>query len=330
MEKEQKYKRYATKVWRFTWQTVLIVLMAMTIFEVIYRNYWIDFYRNDLVALNPQEDLNLSKEKTILVFGDSFSADPNGWVKTLRDSLPACNVINSALPGTSIFHQKIFFEDRIDEFQPDQIIIQLYVGNDLIDYYRPINFSKVSFFRNLYWSLSDRFISLQFINYRLGQIKSAESFVAAKLDACFSAEKYNPRVLTYLNADPTIISQSISPEGGMNDTMIELLSDLSEMISEVKVPVYLVVVPHCTQVSETYFDHYLQLGANLDRDKLTEYLFLKNINDFAAINPSVKVLDPLSYFKNQDNVSPLYFSNDPHLNSIGQEKLGQFILAYFD
>lgn len=321
---KDRYKKFFQKAWKIVWQGCLILFITLCLFEMTYRFYWFDFYRNELETLNPKEDLQLTKDKTVLVFGDSFTATQQSWVEVLRDSLKDCNIINSAIPGTSVFHQKLFFEDRIEEFHPDQIILQLYAGNDLIDYNRPQSFSKISFARNVYWWLSDQLISLQFLNYKMGQFKASGNSNASNIDHAFQPNLYNSRTINYLSANPSIISQSINPSEGFDDEMQDLIYDLIEMIEQTSIPITVLVIPHCVQTNQSYFNNYEIMGAKIDQDDLTHFTFLKRILQLEKEYTHLSVTSPLEFFKAID--IPLYYNNDPHLTPFGQGILGEFIL----
>jgi len=86
------------------------------ILEVSYRFYIFDFYGNTFKALNTDVSLiNRDQKQTILILGDSFTADPNSYVKHIRDSFPEYNVINSGIPGTSITQANLMLEKRINQ-----------------------------------------------------------------------------------------------------------------------------------------------------------------------------------------------------------------------
>lgn len=325
MKLKEKHKIWLSKSWKVLWQGSIIAFITLVLFEIVYRNYWIDFYRSALTALNPEEDLALSEDQTILIFGDSFTADPNSWVNVLRDTLTEHNIINSALPGSSVFHQKLFFEDRVEEFDPDQIIIQLYVGNDLIDYNRPQSFSAISLSRNLYWWISDYFISLQYINYKLGQFGSSKgSFDPKELEG-FSTEKYNDRVKNYLLASPSIVQESISPKDELKDEFEHLKEDLIELIQQVDIPVFVMVIPHCVQTNDDQLEHYKKLGALLNEKEVTAFTFYDELNKLESELDQLTVWSPLGEFKLSQN--NLYFENDPHLTPEGQSFLGKSTLV---
>lgn len=321
---KEQYRGTLKRIWKILWQSSLILFISLCLFEMIYRFNWIDFYHTELEALNPIADLNLEKDKTILIFGDSFTSDPNSWTKIIRDSLPTYNIINSAVPGTTVLHQKLIFDDRVSRFKPDQIIIQLYVGNDLIDYNRPKNFSKISIFRNIYWWMSEYFLSLQYVNYKLGQFNAPDADTEPKNIDAFSVTVYNTRVKNYLEASPSIIQESIHLDDLYNHEFDQLTNDLVYMIKSYHKPIYIVVLPHCVQTNKSYFNNYISLGAKLDEDKISDFSFYSNLKTLEASHQNVKVLSPLTDFKESNEF--LYFMNDPHLNSIGQGLLGKFIL----
>ncbi|MEL7223064.1 MAG: hypothetical protein AAGJ93_17200, partial [Bacteroidota bacterium] len=114
----------------------LLFLLVATILllEVSYRWNIVDFYGANLRRLNTEELGTKSDLPSVLVIGDSFSADMSSYVGFLRDSLREHRIINAAVPGTGVRQHQRFFKQRIREFQPEMLIYQLYVGNDLLDY----------------------------------------------------------------------------------------------------------------------------------------------------------------------------------------------------
>lgn len=316
------------KIGKYALYTLIISIVSLLIFEWVYRSYLIDFYRSELTYLNPTE-LSLPKEKTVLIFGDSFSADKDSYVKHLRDSLIEYNVINCALPGTSFKQHALFFKDRVKEFNPDQIIIQLYVGNDLIDYKHPINWSKNSFIRNLYWCASDQFIGLQFINYRFGQyLKPSTKFVSdPKTENFFNPKTYNHRERVYYHANPAILEESILLSKNGTEIAKSIAIDLKEELSYLVIPCSVVVIPHAAQIKEEYANNMQSIGASFNTSTLLEFksfIFYHFLQQYLSKLPHVTVCTPFIEFKkHKEN---LYYLNDPHLNNKGQFVLANYLL----
>ncbi len=81
--------------------TLFLLGATAGLLEIAYRRQWIDFYAAELRGLNRPGDLSpQDKRPTLLVLGDSFSAQPFSYVNVLRDSLPGTRIINAAVPGT--------------------------------------------------------------------------------------------------------------------------------------------------------------------------------------------------------------------------------------
>ena len=147
----------------------MAVLLFLTLgLELAWRFQWIDTYRRELNVLNPTLEVQKSG-KTILLMGDSFTAAQNSWAETLRKLRPNDKIINSAVPGTSVLHANVMLSGRLETFQPDLLIYQIYVGNDLFDLRYPLNWQELSFGRYFYWALANRFRGIGWLNYALGQ-----------------------------------------------------------------------------------------------------------------------------------------------------------------
>ncbi len=314
------------KIGRFLFKTSIVLSIVLLLFELSYRYYLIDFYKSELKGLNRSEDLKQNKPRTMLILGDSFSADPRGYVSMLRDSLPNWNVINASVPGISSRQMRLYFGDRIDEFNPDLVVFQLYVGNDFQDYSHTRNWSKLSFSRNCFWAVSDRLMSLAYVNFRLGGSFATWKGTDGnpKLDTVFSKPKYNYREKMYANADPKSLQKAIDISDERKGTYGRMKADLKEMLELHKGHSLIVVVPHSAQTSEKRKNELKKIGYNLSDDLDSgEFGFYESLRkDFA--NKHVKVCSPLSEFRKAPD--SLYYANDPHLTVYGQKKLGEFIL----
>lgn len=308
---------------------LFIIVSVLLLFEVVYRYNFVDFYKTELEGLNAKNELSLNESKTLLVFGDSFSADNNSYVKILKDSLHDYNVINSAVPGTSILQTKVFFKDRIEKFKPNHIIIQLYVGNDLNDYSHPTNWSELSFMRNLYWTISDNLIGLQYLNYKFGQFKSQPIKNDPKENNTFNSSTYNHREKLYFKADSLSLYNAISLQGNQQKAFDFLISDLQNLLKDIDVKTTLLIIPHAAQVSKKYQENMSEIGASFPQDVYHGDNF-NFYNELASklLNNKVKVITPLSIFR--ASKEDIYYLNDPHLNPYGQIKLGLFLLNEID
>jgi len=223
---------------------VFLFFVCLVLLEICFRHQFVDFYQSELSGLNTEEELN-SKGNNVLVFGDSFSAHPDSYVKKLREELPAVNLINTAIPGTGINQHELLFKKRIKKYQPKAIIYQFYVGNDFTDINHPINFEKLSFLRNVFWKASERFLILQYINHRLAFLNKSNQPIEKLHEAGFSKEKYNNRVKTYYRADNTGLENTIllSDQKSKNnyDKWRTKLVELNRLTGD-SIPVVLLIV----------------------------------------------------------------------------------------
>ena len=123
-------KQILKKFLRFGVYLSVLFISSLCLLELIYRFQIVDFYKTELETLNP----NLHQDYpngNVLIFGDSFSGFPNGYVEQLRVAYPETNFINCAIAGTGLKQHSLFYKSRIQEFNPKQILYQFYVGNDL-------------------------------------------------------------------------------------------------------------------------------------------------------------------------------------------------------
>jgi hypothetical protein len=315
---------------------VLALSMAFLVLalEIIWRNQWIDLYSRELKALNPDHESPKSG-KLILAMGDSFTAAQNSWVNALRTIRPNDQVINSAVPGTGILQADVMLEGRLERFQPDLLIYQIYVGNDLFDLEYPLNWQEIGFGRNCYWWLANHVRSIGWLNYALGQWKNAANLpdhIPEKAnDSIFDPSRYSSRELLYLKALPSLIADQILLEGFAEKAMEEYeesLEELLESAQERQIPVLLVVLPHQAQMNAKMAGRIGSLGATgLDNPAIfwSSYPFISRMESHSK-QKNVFVLNMLPIFQAEDNAGQAcYYTHDPHLSDIGQKMLAQGI-----
>lgn len=305
--------------------------------EIAYRRQWIDFYAAELRGLNRPGDLSpQDKRPTLLVLGDSFSAQPFSYVNVLRDSLPGTRIINAAVPGTGLPEAAVIARRCLKRYPPEALLYQVYVGNDLWDLRKTADNPRISFSRNLYWRLSDQSLFLRFLNYRLGQVKSKTGIAVEtrelKSDIPFSPERYSLRERLLFEAEPALVQNSALAIGrrseDLNRWLLEM-DNLLKLLPEHVQPVFIVPVPHCAQVNVWYAGNMEQIGAAPFPAEMQaqNYPFLERIRAHYANDKRVRVISPLPAFQQTDSVGRrLYYENDPHLNVQGQAVLGRVLL----
>ena len=311
-------------------------------FEVIYRYQVVDFFRPELRANNRPEDLKDSRRKTLLAMGDSFSVVPAGetWVDFLRTKLPSYRMINAAVSATGIFESLYMAPRRFREFKPQVFIYQIYVGNDLQDIRRPLNWHTMSLPRYTYGFLCSYagLRSLTFVNYRLVQLlynfrpREFQAQAPKVDDPPFSPATYPLSVRIYTQAHPADLEDTVLARGERSHDLDTLISGVKKLMGYAgrDCHKYIVVVPDAGQVSEFYLDHLKQLGARVhDPQELqqNDYPFLARLRQ--GLTPQgIEILNPLPLFQKRERQGQkLYFSTDTHLKRIGQKVLGEFILA---
>lgn len=309
-----------------------LVVIVVILMEAAYRFQIIDFYRQELNALNPEQTTTKTTgKKTVLVFGDSFTVQSNSWLNQLRIDSPEYSIINSAITGTSIVETSYVAPGRIKTFDPDIFIYQIYVGNDLLGITHHLNWKQWSSTRNIYWWLSDRIHFLSFLNYRMGQlnwkIHGAETLSQSEAvpgGEKFESERYRKSEKIYALGDPYLISNSVLLKNERDKDVDKLLSSLSNTISKLKpdCQVYLLIIPHKAQINKFYLDNMKDVGFMFDsRFEVgkEDYPFIEKLNDYFGATRNVVIINPLRNLVQRDSVSTrVYFLNDEHLSDEGQ------------
>lgn len=313
---------------------VFLASSTLLLLELCYRWYVVDFYGAQFQALNQKELEETGDRPSILVVGDSFSADQNSYVKGLRNQIGSHRIINAAIPGTCVRQHERYFAKRVRDFQPDLVIYQTYLGNDLLEYRHPTTGGNLSWQRKAYWWLADRFLVLGYINARLPALRHtfAPSQVIdyeGKARQSFDPSTYSERTKMLLKAEPSLLENSIRMQGLRQHDAEDLMTDIKKLLSQLPedVRVVVLVIPHCVQTGPTYVSRMKQLGANIEDEAgitaisypFFEYLE-KNLSD-----QRTSLVNSLTWLQ-EENTVPLYYPSDPHLNTAGQQILADSLL----
>jgi hypothetical protein len=309
------------------------MVLSLLLFEVLYRYSVIDFYKAETAHLNSEADL-ASTSVDFLVFGDSFSATAKeiNYIEKLRVNNPEATFVNMSVPGIGIRQVNTFASSKIKQYNPKAIIYQIYVGNDLIDVNHLWSWEKFSIIRNLYWEVTDYFLSLSYINHKLSvfspRINSRS--ITMRTDE-FRPEYYDQRTIRFLNFDTSYLTNTLllkEPFTSRYTTWLEEMQTFMETIPE-EIPVYLVWIPHCSQVNGYYMNNLKSLGATFEDEVAIQQsaypFFARAAKDLEAYKNIIQ-LNPLPIFQvNDTSDRRLYFANDPHINDNGNVVLSDFL-----
>ena len=301
-----------------------VVAAGLLLFEFAFRIQLIDFYKNELTALNP----HLKKgEQSILIFGDSFTAHIDSYVSFLRQSNPEVNIVNCGIAGSGIRQHELFSDQRIADYNPQQhLIYQFYVGNDFQDIKHPLNYNSISLSRNVYWWLANQLLGIHYLNFRMAFLRASNQKTELVRSNDFSPRLYNQREKLQFTTKPNYLENSIN----IVDTELNLYTIWKEkfkrLIQDVdpNVQISLLVIPHCAQVNTAYQNRMERMGAifKANIQEVNYPLIEKLRKDF----PEVIIINPLSTFQREDHKETnLYYENDPHLTTEGQEVLAKIL-----
>jgi len=317
--------------------TLVVVLLLL---ELAYRFYWVDFYRMELLGLNPSSVLNPKKEQpTILALGDSFTASPHSYLEVLKKSNPDLRIINSGVPGTSIRQAALMAPKRLQRFQPEALIYQIYLGNDLLEFRHPTSSPRLSWVRRSYWWLSDRIQVLGYLNNRLRFLRK-DIYNDLPADSSpqtipqFSPSHYSARSKMHFLAEAQGIEHTVNLSGDRQEDVQEYFKALKKMLANVPEDrtIVLLVIPHCMQVNALYRERMIQLGAIVEqREAIPDinYPFIQALEQ-SIDRPNTHLLNALVPLQAAAATKTIYYENDPHLNVEGQRFLGQFVTHFFE
>jgi hypothetical protein len=95
------------------------------------------------------------------------------------------------------------------------------------------------------------------------------------------------------------------------------------------IPVYVVWIPHCSQLNDYYLNNINKLGATFEDENTIQQInypfFAQAKKDLKAFTNVIQ-LNPLEIFQANDTERHrLYFANDPHINNNGNVMLSDFL-----
>jgi len=321
------------KIRKFLVNAIIIMMITFVLFEILYRNSIIDFYKAETSHLNTEAAMDKSSVD-FLVFGDSFSATAKeiNYIDKLRQHNPNVSFVNVSVPGIGIRQVNTFAQAKLKKHQPKAVIYQIYVGNDLTDVDHLWSWEKLSITRNLYWEVSDHFLSLSYLNHKASIFNpriNNRTYTMATDE--FRVDYYDQRTKRFLGFDQQYFNNTLmlkAPFKVRYDAWLGYMQTFLETIPK-DVPVYLVWIPHCSQVNDYYMNNLNRLGATFD-DKAeiqqADYPFFAQAKKDLKAFTNVKQLNPLENFQANDMENyRLYFANDPHINNNGNVVLSDFL-----
>lgn len=330
MENQWTFTSIFKKALQFLWRALAITLITLIVLEISYRYYWIDFYKTEFNALNKNHPVNPSK-KTVLLFGDSFSAQEISYARLLQDS-SNINLINLSIPGSCALQHELYSTKKINEYKPNAIIFQVYVGNDLLDISHPLNWEKVSFTRNLYWLLRDQFTVIGYINYRIAQLDAVKietkKLPTTILEKPFSTSLYDSKTKLHILADNNFGEKSAFLLDGKNEQFKKLIQSYQQIVKGIgnNIKIYFLIIPDVVQSSEYARKNYQSLGMTFTNTSILSSTNYPFYNKLVKSFPTANFINPLGNFIEEEKKgNRMYFENDPHLNQKGQQLIYNLI-----
>lgn len=327
---DRKIKYMLRVLIKIIFLTIGTLITFILVLEVAYRYQWFDFYKAELQNLN----LELNREtdnKKVLICGDSFTADPISYVTLLRDSMNNFDIINAAVPGSCILQHAIYMPDRIKKYKPEIFIYQFYAGNDLFDIRHPYHSNEISMIRKVYWFLSDRLLCLSYLNFRLAGVRyryydDAGGNYAPKAIDTFSINSYSKREKFNYKAEPDLLENTLHLKNGRDLDWVRFKSKFRGMIGSLddSVSKYFLFMPHEAMMTQSLRNKHKSLGAWFTLPASKDYPLIKEIQalckevNMHLVDYSHPAIDSVS-------LENLFYANDPHLNSFGQQILGNQI-----
>ncbi|WP_156112468.1 SGNH/GDSL hydrolase family protein [Lacinutrix jangbogonensis] len=323
------------KIIRYFINVVIVLFITLLGFELCYRFSVIDFYASEKNGLNTSVDLK-NDSIDVLVFGDSFSATAPeiNYLDKIRNQNKKRSIINLSIPGTGIKQANTFAKKQIKKYNPKVVIYQVYVGNDLLDVNHLFDLENVSILRNLYWELSDHFLSLSYLNHKATVFKPRINSRAVTMPMKdFSKQFYNDKTKLLFNIDASYVEKAVSLTENFSKRYTAWVSEMEDFLNVIpeETKVYIVWIPNCAQVNDYYLQNMETLGANFNSKesfKQENYSFYFQATQDLSLFKNVKHLNVLPQLRMKDHIDyRTYFANDPHINNNGNVVLSNYLLS---
>lgn len=308
---------------------VLIAVFAvLVIVEAGYRVGGLDPHGAELKAFNPDLVTGSWGGSTLLALGDSFTAGTESWPFALQSTLgEEWRVVNSGVGGTTITHARLAAKRRIRQFDPDVVVFQTYVGNDLLDLRHPRNSPEIGLARRVYWWVVDSgAFAPWYLNHRAAGLAARRPFdpeVAAEaVSAPFSVDRFSPRDRWLSQVDSANVERQILVNAPSTEAAWRRyeknLHNLAAQCRESGADLVILVVPHCIQVASVYRERFAALGASWEDEDLLRRSPTPFVTRVREALPSARVVDPLQAMQQAESGGArIYSTNDPHLTAEG-------------
>jgi hypothetical protein len=306
-------------------------LGVLVIVEISYRFQWPDPHRAEFEAFNQGLAGEGDQRFTLLALGDSFTAGAESWPYNLNSILGEdWRVVNAGVGGTTITHAEQISRLRLRQFQPEIVVFQTYVGNDLLDLRHPQEAQGVGVAKRFYWWMVDSGVFAPwYLNHRAAGLAARRSFdpvrAAEAATAPFSVDRYSPRDRRLSQLDPRHVERQILVEGSSMEVAwkryLGALQRIAELCRESGADLVILVIPHCVQIAPVYRERFSAMGArwsNADILTRSPSPFVNRVREALSDRPSVRVVDLLPAMQQAERGGVrLYSTNDPHLTPEG-------------
>ena len=250
------------KIFRIIFALLFGLFLGISIIEICYRYQFWDFYAKEFQLLNAGVS-DSSAKKRVLLIGDSFTADHNGFTKSLRRNLPEYSIYNGGIPGFCPVQENFIFENRLQSVKPSLVILQLYEGNDLADFNPGLkNLNLKSLIR---YSMSKiRFLG--WLNYTLRGFNTLHRTDPSKQqESEFDALKYNPRERELFRSNPLWVEDQVCLNGDRKNDFERMLAIVNTMKSRCEnagIEFRIINIPYNARVSPGRMSNLQKINAN--------------------------------------------------------------------
>ena len=306
---------------------VYLFVITVILLEVVCRFGVVktDFYRVS------REIRKTRASERILVLGDSFSLDLEGMAMgLLGDTLESAGigVLNVSGSGSGPVRHLRKLEEFGERFQPDVVLLNLYVGNDFTDTERDLKIRRSTWRRQLRGVLvRHSYLMNVYVETKSRIVLQREqSKIRKTIEEELGMDVLNPFLYELAKVNPDYVTHNLAPTDSLWEINRTVLSDIATHSAEIGARLIVCIFPHTAQINGDHDEFLRKVGFEMNQ----EFLDTQRAQDLLVglcHEEGIDCLDLLPHFRAYRNQS-YYLADDIHWNESGNRFAFRLVKDY--
>jgi hypothetical protein len=286
-----------------------------------------DFYRVS------NEIRKTKASERILVIGDSFSLDLEGMpMGILGDTLESrgIGVLNVSGSGSGPVRHLRKLEEFGERFQPDVVLLNLYVGNDFTDTRRDLRVRRSTWRRQLRGVLvRHSYLMNVYVETKSRIVLQREqSEIRKTIEEELGMDVLNPFLYDLAKVNPGYVTDNLAPTDSLWEINRSVLSDIAEHSEELGARLIVCVFPHTAQINRDHHEFLRKVGFDVSQDFLDTQRSQDLLSGFCR-EEGIDYFDLLPQFREHRSQS-YYLVDDVHWNESGNRFAFRLVKGYLE